>query len=709
MASTDASKFNVEEYYKSLLKNLPIDAVGVYVKGSSDTVADFLRGKGLYTSKPVEEGELIFCERKVFGVVENSSTKFVDTCEFCMRPLGSLEDQIKKMARILNTKKVSAKSKGKAKPEEPVDIDAVLADLPYKADVLAYVKARVLEFQEAENDAECVARTESSKDAWPLPDDVLECTPVPCEYGSGEVYCSETCRDKAYDAYMQVFVDTYGAATVNEEDEEDEEDEDEEVVLDEDDLDAVENVPTPASDAPATSSSSSSSSSASSSSATQAAPKSQLIKQYRIVRAFARKVNPLFLLALKAMAHVLVQWKQNLFTKVGLPANLNINGLEVLAAAMRALRVNEAAPDVTTPEQILQLSGEALFPAIAPLLLFSQAPWWLQVYDPAGKEHNGQASADHEHSHSHGGHTHSHGGSSHGHSHGDGEDSHYHGDGVSALQSQLIGLLDALVRRSAPIVSSYICRVEAVLATATGGVVANFNKYAPEVLYPIPQTDEQLAAFVNDTQQRFEWYAGNVKSPMQLVNIFTMGCFMGMFEMNNIGTAAKSAVQDYMECTAGEMSGEDLEDYYERLINLATTWETIPDYLKEFDSFTAYIRKTKLALKKLFGATRWNNLLRRNGQHPSGTGLYAIACCMNHSCEPNVAVVKYGDGRDDKSAFIALRDIAADEELCISYIENEDNLTKKERQDALKDYLFTCTCSKCSRVTKKVVKKVAKK
>ncbi len=47
------------------------------------------------------------------------------------------------------------------------------------------------------------------------------------------------------------------------------------------------------------------------------------------------------------------------------------------------------------------------------------------------------------------------------------------------------------------------------------------------------------------------------------------------------------------------------------------------------------------------------------------------------------------------SAFIALKKIKPGDELCISYIEDEDSLKVAQRNAALQDYLFVCECSKC--------------
>lgn len=90
-----------------------------------------------------------------------------------------------------------------------------------------------------------------------------------------------------------------------------------------------------------------------------------------------------------------------------------------------------------------------------------------------------------------------------------------------------------------------------------------------------------------------------------------------------------------------------------------------------------------------------------------GTCMYYTACKMNHSCEPNV-VARYSYscssggklarwGRDFPLVLqcVALRDMKAGEELCISYIKSDAPL--EERQNELSNYGFCCECEKCTR------------
>lgn len=76
-----------------------------------------------------------------------------------------------------------------------------------------------------------------------------------------------------------------------------------------------------------------------------------------------------------------------------------------------------------------------------------------------------------------------------------------------------------------------------------------------------------------------------------------------------------------------------------------------------------------------------------------GIGIYSRIALLNHSCEPNVALLKPEDCSDDTTAVIAIRPIVKGEELCISYIDETAPL--EERRVLLEDYQFDCECPKC--------------
>ncbi|XP_047167625.1 histone-lysine N-methyltransferase ASHR1 [Vigna umbellata] len=85
-----------------------------------------------------------------------------------------------------------------------------------------------------------------------------------------------------------------------------------------------------------------------------------------------------------------------------------------------------------------------------------------------------------------------------------------------------------------------------------------------------------------------------------------------------------------------------------------------------------------------------------NELRPVGTGLYPVISIINHSCLPNSVLVFEG-----RSALVrAVQHIPAGTEVVISYIETAGSTITRQR--ALKEqYLFTCTCPRCSKMGQK--------
>lgn len=74
-----------------------------------------------------------------------------------------------------------------------------------------------------------------------------------------------------------------------------------------------------------------------------------------------------------------------------------------------------------------------------------------------------------------------------------------------------------------------------------------------------------------------------------------------------------------------------------------------------------------------------------------GTALFPIICTMNHSCEPNCTVLYTKDGN---AHVVAVRDIRKGDELCICYIDIDEDVRTREAN--LREYQFKCFCSRCS-------------
>lgn len=78
-----------------------------------------------------------------------------------------------------------------------------------------------------------------------------------------------------------------------------------------------------------------------------------------------------------------------------------------------------------------------------------------------------------------------------------------------------------------------------------------------------------------------------------------------------------------------------------------------------------------------------------------GSGLYLTQSKINHSCNPNAEIqFPYSN---NVLQVTALRNIATNEEICISYLDDcQLNRSRHSRQKYLQEnYLFTCDCVKC--------------
>ncbi|KAF9447360.1 SET domain-containing protein [Macrolepiota fuliginosa MF-IS2] len=72
-----------------------------------------------------------------------------------------------------------------------------------------------------------------------------------------------------------------------------------------------------------------------------------------------------------------------------------------------------------------------------------------------------------------------------------------------------------------------------------------------------------------------------------------------------------------------------------------------------------------------------------------GWGLYPFGSYFNHDCEPSLHKKRQGRVME----YYALRDVCAGEELCISYVDNDEGVD--QRRKALREWFFACGCLKC--------------
>jgi len=80
-----------------------------------------------------------------------------------------------------------------------------------------------------------------------------------------------------------------------------------------------------------------------------------------------------------------------------------------------------------------------------------------------------------------------------------------------------------------------------------------------------------------------------------------------------------------------------------------------------------------------------------DGQNGVAVGLYPQLSFLNHSCAPNCVMIF----EKDKAFLRTITDIAADQELTVSYIDILKSRSKR-REELKERYFFDCCCSKCA-------------
>ncbi|TDL26725.1 SET domain-containing protein [Rickenella mellea] len=92
----------------------------------------------------------------------------------------------------------------------------------------------------------------------------------------------------------------------------------------------------------------------------------------------------------------------------------------------------------------------------------------------------------------------------------------------------------------------------------------------------------------------------------------------------------------------------------------------------------------------------WSGTGSRDGDEFLGYGIWPDASFFNHSCQPSVTKTRVGQGWEFSSTL--RRVVAKDDELCISYLgEEEDKMSVVERRKKLwNGWGFECMCPKCN-------------
>merc|ERR1719373_608364 len=89
-----------------------------------------------------------------------------------------------------------------------------------------------------------------------------------------------------------------------------------------------------------------------------------------------------------------------------------------------------------------------------------------------------------------------------------------------------------------------------------------------------------------------------------------------------------------------------------------------------------------------------------------GTALYISVARLNHSCTPNAKL--FFPGNSAALSVMAVAPVAAGQELCISYISQDDNVQTRRKQ-LLEWYGFMCSCDKCCQEDSGAVRRTQKR
>jgi len=204
-------------------------------------------------------------------------------------------------------------------------------------------------------------------------------------------------------------------------------------------------------------------------------------------------------------------------------------------------------------------------------------------------------------------------------------------------------------------------------------------------------------------------------TPIELEILFsprTYEMLIGAFELNNIEMKIDSPLRDYMSTIITSLSPNQrvdalsaLSPVLRQIVKAKEARQELSDEAKtilgddefEDDEYDDEEDDDDISQKDYevilapdsFGPALCINL---KTLFPScnGTALFALTCCANHSCVPNVQL-QYNE--DSTGVLVALRDLEPHEELCINYVNLEQ--PTQLRQADLRHYGFTCSCERC--------------
>ncbi|KAJ3517095.1 hypothetical protein NLJ89_g716 [Agrocybe chaxingu] len=132
--------------------------------------------------------------------------------------------------------------------------------------------------------------------------------------------------------------------------------------------------------------------------------------------------------------------------------------------------------------------------------------------------------------------------------------------------------------------------------------------------------------------------------------------------------------------------------FLRQLLPLLTSFRGMPSRPSDLLSHSLTSSMTVRALLQrdpgnVFGI--WDMAPEGEESEMLGWGAYVFGSYFNHDCEPNIK--KRREGR--AIVFYTIRDVSAEEELCISYVEDAPVVERIAHLE--RDWFFSCRCAKC--------------
>ncbi|CAI5721159.1 unnamed protein product [Hyaloperonospora brassicae] len=168
----------------------------------------------------------------------------------------------------------------------------------------------------------------------------------------------------------------------------------------------------------------------------------------------------------------------------------------------------------------------------------------------------------------------------------------------------------------------------------------------------------------------------------QVLNVDFFSRVVGMFEMNNISMEIDHPFHALNEALS-EASPEEKKDMPPVLARVKAALETFAEKQKD------KLQECDEEQGSQSGEDECN-AVNDDFVGVEGTALFSGICTMNHSCDPNCTVLYTKDGA---AHVFAVQDIAEGDELCISYIDVDQDVD--EREEHLREYQFICHCTRC--------------